>query len=115
MAALTETAQKCIHAATASTTAETWGLSKAVKSVRVTNRDSDPIFVTIKAFSSHEDSDAGLVTAVADADETFVIPGVLTSGGYQTREIFRSPRARFVRGSIIGNVSTYDIEGLDWY
>lgn len=115
MAALTETAQKTIHAATVSTTAETWGLSQPVKSLRVTNRDSDPIFVTVKAFSSWVDDDAGLVTAVADADETIIVPGVLTSGSYQTREIWRSPRAKFLRGSIVGNVSTYDIEGFDWY
>lgn len=115
MAALTEKANKAIHAATASTTAETWGLQHKVKSVRVTNRDTDPIFVTIKTYSEFVDDDAGIVTAVADADETIVVPGVATNGGYQTREIWRSPRARYVKGSIIGNVSTYDIEGFDWY
>lgn len=115
MATLTEKAASAIHAATSSTTAETWGLTRKCKSVRVTNRDTDPIFVTIKTFTEFVDDDTGLVTAVADADETIVVPGVATNGGYQTREIWRSPRARYVKGSIIGNASTYDIEGFDWY
>lgn len=115
MAALTETAQRAIHAATVSTTAETWGLSRKCKSVRVTNRDTDPIFITIRTFDTWVNDDAGITTAVADADETIVIPGVATNGAFQTREVWRSPRGKFVRGSIVGNVSAYDIEGFDWY
>ena len=115
MAALTETAAKRLHAATTSTTAETWGLTESVKSLRITNRDADPIFVTLQTSNTVISDDAGITPAVADADETFCIPGVLTSGSYQTREIFRSSRPTYVAGSIIGNVSTYDIEGYDWY
>ena len=115
MPALTETAATAIHAATVATTAETWGLSRPCKSLRVTNRDTDPIFITVSAFQTWVDDDAGLVTAVAEADNTIVIPGVATNGSFQTREVWRSPRAKFLRGSIVGNVSTYDIEGFDWY
>jgi len=117
MAAITETGNKTIHAATASTTAETWALQQKCNSLRITNRDADPIFVTIVATSTAvtDDSQVTITTAVADADETYIIPGVLTSGSYQTREIWRSPRAKFLCGSIVGNVSTYDIEGFDWY
>jgi hypothetical protein len=115
MAALTETGARTIHAATVSTTAETWGLTRPCKSLRVTNRDADPIFLTIVTSTAAITDDAGITVAVADADETYIVPGVLTSGSYQTRELWRSPRARFLAGSIVGNVSTYDIEGFDWY
>lgn len=103
--ATTETGAKRIHGATVSTTAETWSLSTPVKTVWVTNRDTDPCFVTLVHKRSAAEAEAAIVTAVADADETFVIPA------NTTRKIFESDRAQYVAGSIIGNVSTYDIEG----
>lgn len=108
MAALTESGARRIHAATTSTTAETWGLTSPVKQVFVTNRDTDPCFVTVLVTDTLVSDDTGIVTAVADADETFVIPAG------KTRRVFKSGRRQFVRGSIIGNVSTYDIEGSDY-
>lgn len=103
--ATTESANYALHAATASTTAETWALLKPVKEVWVTNRDTDPCFVTVNSKKTAAAAEAAIVTAVADADETLVIPA------NSTRCVFRSKRALFVAGSIIGNISTYDIEG----
>ena len=115
MAALTETGARTIHAATASTTAETWGLTRPCKSLRVTNRSATALFVTIISSPTVITDDAGITVAVADADETYVVPGLTTSGVHTTRELWRSPRARYLAGSIIGSTSTYDIEGFDWY
>lgn len=110
MAALTQKGAKTCHGTTTSTTAETFGLTQPVKRLDIVNRDTDPCYVTLTlAATDPGDTDAGLTTAVAAADETFVVPPI------STVTIFRSPRAAFVRGSIIGNASPYSIQGYDWY
>jgi hypothetical protein len=85
--------------------------------LRVTNRTAAALYVTINLTSTAitDDTQTTFTAAVADANETFCIPGVLTSGSFQTREIWRSPRAKYVSGSVVGNTSTYDIEGFDFY
>lgn len=115
MAAFTETAALRLHAATASTTAETWQLTTPVKSLVITNRGATDVYVTLRTGSTLNTDDAGVITAVAAADETFVIPGVETSGVPVAKEIFRSPRPSFVAGSIIGSTSDYSVEGKNWY
>jgi hypothetical protein len=107
--ATTETGALRLHAATATTVAETWSLTTKVREVRVTNRDTDPVFVTVSVAKTAAAAEAGIVTAVADADETIIIPAS------STRVVWRGSQARFVAGSIVGNVSTYDIEGSDYH
>lgn len=107
--ATTESAALRLHAATVSTTAETWSLTTPVKQVKVYNRDTDPVFVTLATAENAAAAEAAIVTAVADADETFLVP----AGG--SAIIWKSKRAQYVAGSIIGNASTYDVEGSVWY
>lgn len=103
--ALTESANKSLHAATTSTTAETWGLLTKVREVWATNRDSTACFITVVSAETAAAAEAAIVTAVAGADESIVLlPNV-------RRCIFRSSRPAFVAGSIIGDASDYDIEG----
>lgn len=110
MAALTQRGAKTCHGTTTSTTAEAFGLSTPVKRLDITNRDTDPCYVRITTSSADPgDSDTGVTVAVAAADETIVIPA------NSTKTVFRSPRATYLRGSIIGNASPYDVEGYDWY
>lgn len=100
-----ETGLYTLHAATATTVAETWSLSRLVREVWVGNRDTDPIFVTVAKGRTAARAEAAIVTAVAEADETFCIPP-------NSRVcVFRSKRPLYVAGSVVGNVSTYDIEG----
>jgi len=111
--AFTETAAKTLHAVTASTTAETFELTDAVRQVRVTNRKTtDTIFVRLVTGATSATSaemEAAVVTAVASADETFaVLPGT-------SKVILKSPRSVKVAGSIIGNTSDYSIEGTVWF
>lgn len=108
MAALTETALKRIHAQTVTTTAETWGLTERVKRVDVTNRSAGAAFVTLKLSTTFVSDDTGITTAVANGDETYVIP----TG--TTRTIFKSRQPMFCRGSIVGSTTDYDIEGFDF-
>lgn len=93
------------HGSTTSTTAETWALLTPVKEVRVTNRDTDVCYVTVVGKKTAAKAEAAIVTAVAAADETIVIPP------NTTRLVWRSNRAAFIAGSIIGNASPYDVEG----
>jgi len=115
MAAFTESAALRLHAATSSTTAEAWALTTPVKSLVITNRSPTDLFVTLRTSNTYTADDAGVTVAVAEADETFVIPGVETSGALEGKEIFRSPRASYVSGSIIGSTSSYSVEGKIWY
>lgn len=109
MAALTESGVRRIHAATTSTTAETWGLTKPVKEVLVTNRDgTNTCYVTVIVTDDLVADDTGITAAVAAADETFVIPPG------KSKRVFRSGRRQFVRGSIIGSASDYSVEGSDY-
>lgn len=106
--ATTEVAARRLHAATVGTTAETWSLTKPVKEVRVTNRSAGALFVTVAVGENLAGAEAAIVTAVADADETFVVPANVT------RTVFRSSRNTFVAGSVVGSTSTYDVEGTPW-
>ena len=115
MAAFTESAALRLHAATATTTAEAWALTTPVKSLTITNRGATDMFCTLRTSTTYTADDAGVTVAVAAADETFVIPGVETSGVPQSKEIFRSPRPMYVSGSVIGSTSDYSVEGKQWY
>ena len=115
MAAITRTPLQAGHFSTTSTTAETWCLQRPVKSLRITNKSTTDMYVTIKTSNTLTTDDAGIVTAVAAAAETICIPAVLTSGTRSTKEVWRSPSSRFLQGSIVGSASAYDIEGYDWY
>ena len=110
--ATTETAAKRLHAATTSTTAETWSLSAKVNHVTVTNGEAagaETVFVTIAIKSTAAAAETAIVTATASGDETFaVLP-------QQTVTIWdrASGDTAFVAGSIIGNASPYHIIGSD--
>jgi hypothetical protein len=107
--ATTETGALSLHAATTTTTAETWSLTTPVREVRMTNRDSTAIFATVSTARTAAAAEAGIVTAVASADGTIVIPAGAT------RVLWRGSRSRYVAGSVIGDASDYDVEGSDYH
>lgn len=115
MAAITNTGNRTCHFTLSTTVAQTWALNRKVKSVRVTNKDTDDLYVTIITSTTQITDDAGITTAVALADESYIVPGGLTSGNYQSREIWRSSRPAYVAGSVVGNGGGVSIEGFDFY
>lgn len=115
MAAVTTSGARTCHGTTTTTAADSFALTAPVKSLRITNRSTTALFVTITTSTVSSTDDAGIVTAVASADETFVVPGLTTSGVHVTKELWRSPRASYLRGSVVGSASAYSIEGFDWY
>ena len=106
--ATTEAGAKSLHAATTTTTAETWALTDKVSEVRVTNQEAvggETIYVTVATGRTAAAAEAAIVTAVDSADETFaIVPQA-------TKTVFKSSRKTYVAGSVIGNASTYSIEG----
>jgi hypothetical protein len=106
--ATTEAGAVSLHGATVSTTAETWALTDKVLEVRVTNQEAvggETVYVTVVTGRTAAAAEAAIVTAVAAADETIaIVPQA-------TKTVFKSSRKTYVAGSIIGNVSTYSIEG----
>lgn len=108
MAAVTESAPKRIHAATVGTTAEAWALTEACVQVDAYNGTAGRMFVTVTTSRLTSTDDAGVTAAVADADDTFMVPTL------SWRTIFKSGRPTFVKGSVLGNTTTYDIEGKTW-
>ena len=107
-----ETAAKRLHAATTSTTAETWSLSAKVNKVDVVNGEAaggESLNVTIAIAATAAAAEAAIVTATASGDETFVVLP------QQTVTIWdrASGDTAFVAGSVIGNVSPYSIIGAD--
>ena len=106
--ATTEAGAKTLHGVTVSTTAETWGLTSKVSEVRVTNQEAiggETIYVTVATGRTAAGAEGNIVTAVAAADETFAIVPQATV------TVFKSSRKTYVAGSVIGNVSVYDVEG----
>jgi nitrogenase subunit NifH len=108
MAAITETATKRIHAVTSGTTAETWALSEKCQSVEAYNGTAGRMFVTVITSRTAVTDDAGITAAVADADNTYVVPTLTW------RTIANAGRPTFFAGSVLGNTTTYDIEGRDY-
>ena len=76
--AFTETGATLVHGTTVSTTAEAVELTGGVRQVAVTNRDgTNTVYVTVAVGALGTSSaamEALVVTAVAAADNTFVIP-----------------------------------------
>ena len=104
-----ESGVRTVHAATTSTTAESVGLTGTVSEVRVTNRDTtNTMYCTVSTGQSAAAAEAGLVTAVAAADETFSLPPSTT------KTVFKSGRPTYVALSVIGNASDYSVEGSEY-
>ena len=107
MAALNYYWARRIHGVTVTTAAKTFGLSEKVKRVDVTNASAGRAFCTIKVTDTLvANDDVGIVTAVAEALETYVIPTA------STRTVYNSRRASFIRGSFVGSTTTFDVEGM---
>lgn len=103
-----ETGARTVHAATTSTTAESVALTRAVRQVRITNRDTDStLYVTKATGRTAAAAEANLVTAVAQADETIVI------AAGQTRVVGQSAKPVFYAFSVIGNATDYSVEGFE--
>lgn len=115
MAAITNQGNRSCHFTLSATTAQTFCLLEKVKSLRVINHGAAALFVRLYTSTTQVIDDAGVVASVADADETYVIPGAITSGTMGMREILRSPRGTFVYGSVVGNANKVSIEGHNWY
>ncbi len=103
--AITQEGARTCHGTTTTTAADSFRLTRKVREVRVTNRDTDPLSVTIVAKRSLV-AEADIVTAVAFADETVTVP----TG---TKVVYRSVRPMYIAGSVIGNASPYSIEGSE--
>ena|SRR5688572_11835149 len=108
MAALTETGARRLHGATVGTTAEHVGLSSPVKQVFVTNLDTDPMYAKTYISHLHVTDDTGMSAVAAADDEAILIPPG------KTRRVFKSSRRAFVRLTLVGNASSYAVEGSDY-
>lgn len=102
-----ESGATAVHAVTATTTAESVGLTSKVRQVRVTNRKAtDTLFVTVATGRTAAAAEAALTTAVASADDSIAI---LPSS---SKEVFQSQRPTYVALSVVGNTSDYSVEGF---
>ena len=98
-----------------STTAQAWTLSGPVNQLVVINTEAAAAWVTLITSTAPITDDANVVTAVAEADETYCIPGVTTSGPMGMRTILKSPRPTYVAGSVVANGNKVVFEGHNWY
>lgn len=111
MAAIGSGAKIC-SGTTTSTTAETATLTSKVKQVKVTNHEAvggDNVYVTVSTGLTSAEAIAGVVTAVALADENFcILP-------QSSKVVFKSPRDTYVSLSVVGNASPVTVEGTSWF
>lgn len=115
MAAPTNTGARSCTVDLTSTTAQTWALTEPVNQLIVFNLEATAAWVTLQTSTAVITDDAGITTAVAEADETYFVPGVTTSGPMGSRVIFKSPRPTYVAGSVVANGNKVVIEGHNWY
>jgi len=105
---LTNTGARTFHD-NIGTSAETWGFSEKSRRVRIRNKHaSQAVYATVNTSRrSSALQEAGIVAAVAAADETIYIP----PGGLAV-EVFNSNSPVYVGGSIIsvGGASDCDFE-----
>jgi len=115
MATITNTGARSLTVDLTTTTAQTWTISEPVNQLVVINTEAAAAWVTLITSTSPITDDAAITTAVAEADNTYCIPGVTTSGPMPMRTILKTPRPTYVAGSVVANGNKVVIEGHNWY
>lgn len=115
MTAISNTGVRSCTVDLTSTTAQAWTLSEPVNQLVVINTEATIAWVTLITSQSPITDDGGVTVAVAEADNTYCIPGVITSGPSGMRTILKSSRATYVAGSVVANGNKVVFEGHNWY
>lgn len=115
MATISNTGARSLTVDLTSTTAQMWTLSEPVNQLVVINTEAAAAWLTLITSKDPITDDGAITVAVAEADNTYCIPGVTTSGPMPMRTILKSARSTYVAGSVVASGNKVVIEGHNWY
>lgn len=115
MATITNTGARSLTVDLTSTTAQAWTISEPLNQLVVINTEAAAAWVTLITSTAAITDDGAITVAVAEADNTYCIPGVTTSGAMPMRTILKTPRPTYVAGSVVASGNKVVFEGHNWY